>query len=103
VISDGHPYRNPERRFQRRNGGAASLAAPKRNPKTPPDISLLQAKNGLDNGVHFNRHFPISMGFRSLLWPRMRIGRASRTVQRMSVGAFAVLVSVTDVATKSHK
>jgi hypothetical protein len=27
---------------------------PKRNPKTPPNKSLLRAKNGLDKGVHFS-------------------------------------------------
>ena len=29
-------------------------AVPKTTKQTPPDISLLRAKNGLDNGVHFN-------------------------------------------------
>ena len=33
--------------------GRACIAAPELKPKTPPDISLLRAKNGLDNGVHF--------------------------------------------------
>jgi len=34
--------------------GAGSQSRPKKlKPKTPPDISLLRAKNGLDNGVHF--------------------------------------------------
>jgi hypothetical protein len=28
-------------------------AVPKTTKQTPPDISLLRAKNGLDNGVHF--------------------------------------------------
>jgi hypothetical protein len=36
--------------------GAALAAAPKDNPKTPSNISLLRAKNGLDNGVHFRSH-----------------------------------------------
>ncbi len=31
---------------------------PKLNPKTPPDINLLRAKNGLDNGVHHKQHSP---------------------------------------------
>jgi hypothetical protein len=29
-------------------------AVPKTTKQTPPDISLLRAKNGLDNGVHFS-------------------------------------------------
>src|SRR5271165_1613053 len=33
--------------------GRACIAAPELKPKTPPDLSLLRAKNGLDNGVHF--------------------------------------------------
>src|ERR1039458_6981869 len=35
--------------------GGLAEPPPKLNPKTPPDISLLRAKNGLDNGVHFSR------------------------------------------------
>ena len=42
----------PERRLQRRNGGAAHSPPQNETQKTPPDISLLRAKNGLDNGVH---------------------------------------------------
>jgi len=34
-------------------GGVAEPPS-KLNPKTPPDINLLRAKNGLDNGVHHN-------------------------------------------------
>jgi hypothetical protein len=32
--------------------GGVAKPPPKLNPKTPPDINLLRAKNGLDNGVH---------------------------------------------------
>jgi hypothetical protein len=45
----------PERRLQRRNGGAAHSPPQNETQKTPPDISLLRAKNGLDNGVHLNQ------------------------------------------------
>ena len=48
----------PERRLQRRNGGAAHSPPQKETQKTPPDISLLRAKNGLDNGVHLSSHVP---------------------------------------------
>ena len=32
--------------------GGVVKPSPKLNPKTPPDINLLRAQNGLDNGVH---------------------------------------------------
>jgi hypothetical protein len=49
----------PERRLQRRNGGAAHSPPQNETQKTPPDISLLRAKNGLDNGVHLTpAHWP---------------------------------------------
>jgi hypothetical protein len=49
----------PERRLQRRNGGAAHSPPQNETQKTPPDISLLRAKNGLDNGVHLTLHSSI--------------------------------------------
>src|ERR1017187_9060189 len=46
------PVRGPE--WQ----GADSMQRPPLTTnQTPPDISLLRAKNGLDNGVHFTFHF----------------------------------------------
>src|ERR1035438_7182897 len=45
----------PERRFEGRNGKGRirCRGRPLTTNQTPPDISLLRAKNGLDNGVHF--------------------------------------------------
>jgi hypothetical protein len=44
----------PERRFSGRNGkGRLGMGRPKLQPQTSSDISLLRAKNGLDNGGHF--------------------------------------------------
>jgi len=42
----------PERRFKGRNGQGRFHLHPKLYTQTPPDLNLLQAKNGLDNGVH---------------------------------------------------
>ena len=36
--------------------GGLAKPPPKLNPTTPLDISLLRAKNGLDNGVHHKCH-----------------------------------------------
>ena len=51
----------PERRFQCRN---ANRRLPKRSPQRkdydPSNISLFEAKNGLDDGVHFNNVFGLS-------------------------------------------
>jgi len=44
----------PERRFKGRNGKGRLHRRPKTQTQTPPDLSLLQAKNGLDNGVHLS-------------------------------------------------
>jgi hypothetical protein len=46
----------PERRFQCRNGYGRLLArSPETRNKTLSDVNLFKKKNGLDNGVHFNR------------------------------------------------
>ena len=37
--------------------GAAS-PPPSTQTQNPPDLSLLRAKNGLDNGVHLTHHYP---------------------------------------------
>ena len=59
----------PERRLQRRNGGAAHSPPQNETQKTPPDISLLRAKNGLDNGVHL-RHLHPGCSFGPPLMPQ---------------------------------
>jgi hypothetical protein len=40
-------------------------AVPKTTKQTPPDISLLRAKNGLDNGVHFKGYAAPPPAYRS--------------------------------------
>jgi len=69
----------PERRLQRRNGGAAHSPPQNETQKTPPDISLSRAKNGLDNGVHLT----CSSGCGSFRFtPEPRGGRCSASMIR---------------------
>ena len=59
VISDGHPYRNPERRLEGRNGRAAP-GRPKDQISDSVVHNLLEPKNGLDFGVHLTQRRPRS-------------------------------------------
>src|SRR5450631_2700121 len=48
--------------------GDGQRGRPNARTKAPPNISLLNGKNGLDNGVHFSPSF-CQTDFRNLQWP----------------------------------
>jgi len=59
-------------------------AAPNSNPD-PPDLSLLRAKNGLDNGVHFKQQFKSYAGSVVALEAGTHSGWVSRVLKQMGL------------------
>jgi len=82
----------PERRLQRRNGGAAHSPPQNETQKTPPDISLLRAKNGLDNGVHLRGGVDVRMTAICIAVPT-RISRGRLSLVRCKSTRKSMLVA----------